>query len=123
MIRATISEVKDGMSAYLRRVKAGESVLITERKTPVACLVPVAQVAGGGENADGNDEEARLLRLEQAGVVVRRRSESPQRGSARGYPSHGESPLDALGKPLPASAALMSALLDERVEERGEGDR
>ena len=108
MIRATISEVKDGMSAYLRRVKAGESVLITERKTPVACLVPVAQVAGGGENADGNDEEARLLRLEQAGVVVRRRSGSP---------------LDALGKPLPASAALMSALLDERVEERREGDR
>ena len=31
MIRATISEVKDGMSAYLRRVKAGETVLVTER--------------------------------------------------------------------------------------------
>ena len=30
MIRATISEIKDGMSAYLRRVKEGESVLITE---------------------------------------------------------------------------------------------
>lgn len=108
MIRATISEVKDGMSAYLRRVKAGESVLITERRMPVACLVPVAQVAGSEEDADGKEEEARLVRLEQAGVVVRRRSGSP---------------LDALAKPLPARAALMSALLGERTEERREGDR
>lgn len=108
MIRATISEVKDGMSAYLRRVKAGESVLITERKTPVAWLVPVAQVAGSGRTADGNDEEARLLRLEQAGVAVRRRSASP---------------LDALTTPLPASAGLMSALLGDRAGEFHEGHR
>ena len=36
MIRATISEVKNGLSAYLRRVKSGESVLVMERRTPVA---------------------------------------------------------------------------------------
>ena len=112
MIRATISEVRDGMSAYIRRVKAGESVLITERRTPVACLVPVAQVGGSGKDADGNDEEARLLRLEQAGVVVR-----------PGYPLQGQSPLDALATPLPARAALLSALLGERTEEFREGDR
>lgn len=96
------------MSAYLRRVKTGETVLITERKTPVACFVPVAQVAGGGKDADGSDEAARLLRLEHAGVVVRRRTGSP---------------LDALAKPLPARAALMSALLGERNEEFREGDQ
>lgn len=108
MIRATISEVKAGMSAYLRRVKAGESVLITERKTPVARLVPVAQVAGSRQDADGTDESARLLRLEQAGVVVRRGNGSP---------------LDALATPLPASASLMSALLGDRAEESREGYR
>lgn len=108
MIRATISEVKDGMSAYLRRVKAGESVLITEREAPVACLVPVAQVAESWKDADGQHEEARLLRLERGGVVVRRGNGSP---------------LDALATPLPASAALMSALLGDRAEEFREGYR
>lgn len=107
MIRATISEVRDGLSAYLRQVKAGESVLITERKTPVAHLVPVGQVAGTEKDADGMDE-ARLLRLEQAGIVVRR-----ENGSI----------LDVVAEPLPASTGLMQALLDERSEGLREGGR
>ena len=108
MIRATVTEVKNGMSAYLRRVKEGESVLITERRTPVAYIVPVAQAAGSATGADDMDKEARLLRLEQAGIIVRR-------GSA--------SPLDALGAPLRTGSALMQALLDDRAEELREGDR
>ena len=111
MIRATISEVKDGMSAYLRRVKAGESVLITERRTPVAYLVPVAQVAGSARDADGIDgidKEARLSRLEQAGIVVRRDSRSP---------------LDALDTPLRTNAALLQALLGDRSDELRVGER
>ena len=47
MIRVAISEVKNGMSACLRRVKAGESVLVMERRTPVARIVPVGIDAGG----------------------------------------------------------------------------
>lgn len=108
MIRATISEVKDGLSAYLRQVKAGESVLITDRKAPVAHLVPVGQVAGTEKDNDGMDDEARLLRLEQAGIVVRR-----ENGSI----------LDVVAEPLPASTGLMQALLDERSEELREGGR
>ena len=108
MIRATISEVKDGMSAYLRRVKAGESVLITERRTPVAYLVPVAQVAGSARDADGMDKEARLSRLEQAGIVVRRDSRSP---------------LDALSTPLRTNAALLQALIGDRSDELRVGER
>ena len=108
MIRATVSEVKNGMSAYLRRVKEGESVLITERRTPVAYIVPVGQAAGSGKDAEGKDKEARLLRLEQAGIVVRRDSGSP---------------LDVLGVPLRAGSAVMQALLDERTDELREGDR
>ena len=108
MIRATISEVKDGMSAYLRRVKAGETVLVTERRTPIARIVPVGLDAEGGKEADSVDEDAKLARLERAGIVVRRGAGSP---------------LDVLGQPLHSGAGVLEALLDERSEESREGDR
>ena len=108
MIRVTISEVKNGMSAYLRRVKAGDSVLVMERRTPVARIVPVGIDAGGGKQADSVDEDAKLARLERAGIVVR----------------HGSgSPLDLLGPPLHSGAGVPEALLDERSEESREGCR
>lgn len=108
MIRATISEVKDGMSAYLRRVKSGESVLVMERRTPVARIVPVGRGTEDGKEADDVDRNAKLARLERAGIVVRRGSGSP---------------LDLLGQPLRAGAGVLEALLDERSEERREGCR
>ena len=58
--------------------------------------------------AEGTDDELHLLRLEQAGIVVRRGS-----GSL----------LDVLGTPLGAGVDLLQALLDERSEERRDGDR
>ena len=108
MIRATISQVKDGMSAYLRRVKSGESVLIMERRTPVARIVPVGRGANDGAEADDVDRDAKLARLEHMGVVARLGSGSP---------------LDILGQPLRAGAGILEALLDERSEERREGYR
>ena len=108
MIRATISEVKDGMSAYLRRVKAGESVLVMERRTPIARIVPVGLDSQGGREGDRVDGDAKVARLEQAGIVVRRASGSP---------------LDVLGRPLRAGAGVLEALLDERSEELREGYR
>ncbi len=108
MIRATISEVKDGMSAYLRRVKSGESVLVMERRTPIARIVPMGLDAQGGGQGDHMDQEAKLARLEQAGIVVR----------------HGSgSPLDVLGQPLRAGARVLEALLEERSEESRDGYR
>ena len=59
-------------------------------------------------DADGTDDELHLLRLEQAGIVVRRGSGSP---------------LDVLGTPLGAGADLLQALLEERSEEMRDGDR
>ena len=108
MIRATISEVKDGMSAYLRRVKSGESVLVMERRTPIARIVPVGLDSDGGREGDSVDREAKLARLEQAGIVVRRGSGSP---------------LDVLGQPLRPGAGVLEALLEERSEESREGYR
>ena len=88
MIRATISEVKDGMSAYLRRVKAGESVLVMERRTPIARIIPVGIDSQGGREGDHVDGEAKVARLEQAGIVVRRGSGSPS-GRAGAAPASG----------------------------------
>lgn len=40
MKTTTVSKLKAALSGYLRRVKAGEEVLITERGRPVAKLTP-----------------------------------------------------------------------------------
>jgi prevent-host-death family protein len=37
-MRASVSEVKAGLSGYLKRVKAGEELVITERGKPVAVV-------------------------------------------------------------------------------------
>lgn len=39
-----IRELKDHLSSVLRRVKRGETVTITERRRPVAILIPAATV-------------------------------------------------------------------------------
>jgi prevent-host-death family protein len=40
---ATVSKLKASLSAYLRRVKAGEEVLVSERGRPIAKLIPVTR--------------------------------------------------------------------------------
>lgn len=62
MKTATITEAKNGLSALIDRVKAGESVVITDRGVPVAVLEP----------ASGRvDLEERLASLERRGLVRR----------------------------------------------------
>ena len=53
-----IRELKNDLSRWVARVKAGEEILVTERGTAVARLLPV----------DGEDP---LARLEEAGLLVR----------------------------------------------------
>jgi prevent-host-death family protein len=60
-------ELKNRLSFYLRRVRGGERVRVTDRGTPVAELLPIAHAAQG----DG----ACLSALEDLGLV--------SRGSAR----------------------------------------
>ncbi|WP_324716484.1 type II toxin-antitoxin system prevent-host-death family antitoxin [Carboxydochorda subterranea] len=42
MERVAIRQLRDGLTTFLRRVRAGESLLITDRNTPIAQLTPVA---------------------------------------------------------------------------------
>ncbi len=59
---ATVTEAKNGLSALLDRVKAGDEVVITEHGRPIARVVPILR---------GEAPEGRLARLERAGVVRR----------------------------------------------------
>jgi prevent-host-death family protein len=96
MATASISETKAKLSALLDRVKAGESITITDRGTPVAQIVPVP--------ASDVDWDERLERLERQGLVKR-----PKK------------PLDIawfLSRPLAKSReSVLEALLEERLED------
>jgi len=43
MKRAKISELKAKLSAYLRNVRNGETILVVDRTTPIAKLTPIEQ--------------------------------------------------------------------------------
>jgi len=62
MEKATISELKNNLSAYLKKVRAGHSILILDRDQPVARLERVLP---------GERGEDRLERLEREGLVRR----------------------------------------------------
>ena len=101
MKRATISEAKNSLSALVDRVRAGESVLLVDRVTPVARLVPVVS-----RGPDGVGEEARLRRLERAGLL--------RRGTGR-------LPAGFLRRPPvrpSGGASAVAALLSERRDAR-----
>jgi prevent-host-death family protein len=95
MEKATISEIKNHLSAYLKKVRTGVSVLILDRNQPVARL----------ERIEANEyPDERLTRLELQGVV--RRSTKPV-------------PLDLLRSPAPKPKdSVLQALLEERQEGR-----
>jgi len=42
-VQVGIRELKAHLSEYLRRVKAGETVVVTDRGTPVGRIVPVGE--------------------------------------------------------------------------------
>lgn len=93
MKTATITQVKNGLSALLDQVRAGQSVVITDRGIPVARIEPIT--------ADG-DQTGLLERMERAGVI--RRALRPP-------------PMDLLARPgprLPPGISAVEAFLEER---------
>lgn len=93
MRTATITDAKNRLSALIDLVRAGESVVITDRGRAVATIEPIVSVP---------DPTGRLLRLQRAGSV--------KLGSAA-------PPLELLRTPPPAltaGASAVQAVLDER---------
>ncbi|MDP2273325.1 MAG: type II toxin-antitoxin system prevent-host-death family antitoxin [Archangium sp.] len=58
----SVRKLKDNLSAYLRRVQAGEPVIVTDHGRPVAALVSLSP------QADSPSE--RLAQLEASGEVT-----------------------------------------------------
>jgi prevent-host-death family protein len=93
---ASISEAKAKLSALLDRVKAGETVTITDRGRPVAQLVPL-------NGAGAVDWDARLESLERRGLIRRPKKTSDMRW--------------ILDQPLAQfEGSVLEALLEERRE-------
>lgn len=92
---ASISELKDNLSAHLERVRSGETVVVTDRKSPIATLERIAP---------GSQPDA-AQRLVAAGIIAPR-----------------QEPLDpdrVFAMPLAQSASsLVTAVLEERSESR-----
>ena len=61
MQTTTLSQLKTSLHTYLRRVKAGEEVIITERGRPIARLSPIAHPVSSPEylKAKKKDPQAR----------------------------------------------------------------
>ena len=93
MSTTNVSRLKASLSSFLRRVKAGEEVLVTERGRPVARLMPVRE---------GN-LPAHLAEMEKQGWV-----------------RAGRAPLSKtfwnLPRPKDPRGTALRALLDEREE-------
>jgi prevent-host-death family protein len=94
MERVTIANLKNRLRAYLRKVRAGEPIVVLDRNRPAARLEPI------------KGREAAADRLEAAGIV--RRGRKPWR--------------PGLLKPkadLPRSKrSVLGALLEDRTEDR-----
>lgn len=97
MKRASITEVKNGLSALLDQVKAGETIVITDRGIPVARIV---------SDVGADDDDGRVARLIRDGVATTRGGPSPLKRILRPFP------------PGSKPAGVLEALLEERREGR-----
>lgn len=95
MNKATISQLKNHLSAYLRKVRSGQPLLVMDRDEPVA---RIERIEAGSATDD------RLARLERAGLVRR---------AARPF-----DPAVVAGKGPRARKSVVQALIDERREGR-----
>jgi len=95
MQQVTISEVKSRLSAYLKKVRAGETILILDRDRPVARLEPVAV---------GQDSASHLAELVRTGAL---------------RPATKRLSMKLLRAKLPTSRkSIVETLLEERSEGR-----
>ena len=98
MEKATVSRLKNALSAYLREVRAGQSVLVCDRDVPIARIERVEDGSGGND----------CLALLAAQGITRPPRESLSARHLR----------KLLGTPLPRAVGLLEALREERRAER-----
>ena len=98
MEKATVSKLKDNLSAYLRKVRAGHAVVIYDREVPIARL---ERIESSGRGTD------RLALLVAQGVT------KPPRQVLSAAKLRA-----TLAKPVGRAARLVEALQLDRAEDR-----
>lgn len=93
-----MSKFKDNLSAYLRRVRAGQTVVIYDRDVPIARLERIESTGRGGD---------RLALLCAQGVT-----RPPL------HPLTAARIRDVVGKVVPRAARMLDALESDRAEGR-----
>ncbi len=104
MERVTIGKLKNQLSAYLRKVKAGETVIVCDRDTPIARLEPI------GTAKSSETSEERFARMIAEGKLIPPKNPMPH-----------DKLMEILRQEPPASRtgkSLLEALLEERAEGR-----
>jgi antitoxin (DNA-binding transcriptional repressor) of toxin-antitoxin stability system len=99
MKKAKIAELRNGLSRYLDHVRAGGSVLVYDRETPIAEIVPLTRGKARGKR--DRDEEW-IARLERKGAITR------GTGDMAEWLKH-HKPIK-----IPGGAGVLKALLEER---------
>ena len=99
MKKAKIAELRNGLSRYLDHVRAGGSVIVYDRDTPIAEIVPMTR----RKNRSKKDlDEERLARLERRGAI------------RRGTGDFGEWLKTHKPIKIPGGAGVVEALLEDR---------
>ena len=96
--KATIAKLRNNLSAYLRKVRAGQPVIVYDRDVPIARLERIEVAA---------PDQDRLVALRARGVV---RPALRTASAARLQ--------KLLANPLPAKSQLLRAVQEERAEDR-----
>jgi len=99
MKKAKIGELRNGLSRYLDYVRAGGSVVVYDRDTPIAEIVPLTRIKSRSKK---DLDEERLVRLERKGAIIRGKGDL-----AEWFKTH--RPID-----IPGGASVLDALLEER---------
>jgi prevent-host-death family protein len=93
MEKVSISKLKDQLSAYLKKVQDGQTLLVTDRNKPVARLEPVTAATSAAQ---------RIARLVEQGVVSLPKAPPLSIEEIRQM------------RPVAPGARLLEALLEER---------
>ena len=93
-----VSDLKNGLSHYLRLVRRGESVLVSDRNRVIARIDPAGDAASAG-----TDDARWLDELERRGIVRR---------------GVGKLPRGWLGHRPKVRADVVGALIEERQDGR-----
>lgn len=97
MEKVSVSRLKDQLSAYLKKVRAGQTVVVTDRNVPVARLEPVKHP---------DTEAERIAQLVLQGLVA--------------LPTAAPLSIEEIRRrrPVAPGAGVLEALLEERREGR-----